>query len=69
MHFEVAAAYGIGVAMPLLETLRRRTYFETIARYVDDFIAGGLLLFAAYAIALTGLVVSIRSASAGRDGA
>jgi hypothetical protein len=37
----------MGVALPLLEVLRRRTNFETISGYVDDFIAGGLLLVAA----------------------
>jgi hypothetical protein len=50
MRFELAAAYAMGVALPLLETLRRRTNFETIAGYVDDFIAGGLLLYAARAV-------------------
>jgi hypothetical protein len=39
----------MGVALPLLETLRRRTNFETISGYVDDYIAGGLLLYAAFA--------------------
>jgi hypothetical protein len=50
MRFEHAAAYGMGVGLPLLEALRRRTNFETIAGYVDDFIAGALLLFAARAV-------------------
>jgi uncharacterized membrane protein YdcZ (DUF606 family) len=30
--------------------LRRRTHVETISGYVDDFIAGGLLLWAARAV-------------------
>jgi hypothetical protein len=47
MRFEVASAYAMGIALPVLETLRRRTSFETISGYVDDFIAGGLLLYAA----------------------
>ena len=47
MRFEVIAAYAMGVALPLLEVLRRRTNFETISGYVDDFIAGALLLYAA----------------------
>ena len=47
MRFELAAAYAMGVALPVLEVLRRRTHFDTIAGYVDDFIAGGLLLYAA----------------------
>jgi hypothetical protein len=50
MRFEVAAAYGMGVLLPLLETLRRRTNFDTIAGYVDDFLAGALLLYAAHAV-------------------
>jgi hypothetical protein len=49
MRFEHAAAYAMGVGLPLLEVLRRRTNFETIAGYVDDFIAGALLLWAARA--------------------
>jgi len=50
MRFELAAAYGMGVVLPLLEALRRRTNFETISGYVDDFIAGGLLLYAGRAV-------------------
>jgi hypothetical protein len=50
MRFEHAAAYAMGVGLPLLEALRRRTNFETIAGYVDDFIAGALLLYAARAV-------------------
>lgn len=50
MRIEVAAAYAMGVGLPLLETLRRRTDFSTIAGYLDDFIAGGLLLGAALAV-------------------
>ena len=49
MRFEVAAAYAMGVGLPLLETLRRRTNFGDVFSYVDDFIAGGLLLWAAHA--------------------
>jgi hypothetical protein len=49
MRFEVGAAYGMGVVLPLLEALRRKTNFEHFHGYVDDFIAGGLLLYAAYA--------------------
>src|SRR4029453_10686409 len=47
---EVTAAYAMGIMLPLLETLRRRTNFETISGYVDDYIAGALLLYAAYAV-------------------
>jgi peptidoglycan/LPS O-acetylase OafA/YrhL len=50
MRFELVAAYVMGIALPLLEVLRRRTNFETISGYVDDFIAGGLLLYAARAV-------------------
>jgi hypothetical protein len=50
MRFELVAAYVMGVALPVLEVLRRRTNFETISGYVDDFIAGGLLLYAARAV-------------------
>lgn len=49
IRFEHAAAYAMGVGLPVLETLRRRTNFETISGYVDDYIAGGLLLYAAFA--------------------
>src|SRR5262245_51872141 len=37
----------MGIGLPLLEVLRRRTNFSTISGYVDDFIAGALLLYAA----------------------
>lgn len=50
MRFELIAAYAMGIALPVLETLRRRTNFDTIAGYVDDFIAGVLLLYAARAV-------------------
>jgi uncharacterized membrane protein YdcZ (DUF606 family) len=40
----------MGIGLPLLETLRRKTNFSTIAGYVDDFIAGGLLLLAASSV-------------------
>lgn len=50
MRFEVGAAYLMGVGLPLLEVLRRKTNLENFHSYVDDFIAGGLLLYAAYAV-------------------
>jgi hypothetical protein len=50
MRFEHAAAYGMGVGLPLLEALRRKTNFDPIHSYVDDFIAGALLLWAARAV-------------------
>ena len=40
----------MGIALPLLEVARRRTNFDTIAGYVDDFIVGALLLYAARAV-------------------
>jgi len=50
MRFEHAAAYGMGIGLPLLEALRRKTAFSTtVFGYVDDFIAGVLLLYAAWA--------------------
>ncbi len=49
-RFEVNAAWVMGVALPLLETLRRRTDFSNIPAYADDFVAGGLLLWAAASV-------------------
>ena len=51
MRFEVGAAYAMGIGLPLLEALRRKTNFDNFHSYVDDFIAGGLLLYAAHAVA------------------
>jgi hypothetical protein len=48
--FEVVAAYCLGVALPALEVCRRRTDFSDISRYIDDFLIGALLLFAARAV-------------------
>ncbi len=50
MRYEVGAAYAMGVGLPLLEALRRKTNFENFHGYVDDFIAGGLLLYSAHAV-------------------
>ena len=50
MRFEHAAAYAMGIGLPLLEVLRRRTDFSTIFGYIDDFSAGALLLYAARAV-------------------
>ena len=47
MRFEVAAAYVLGVALPVLEVCRRGNDFGHVAAYADDFLAGGLLLWAA----------------------
>jgi len=44
----VVAAYFLGVALPVLEVCRRRTNFSDVPGYIDDFIVGALLLFAAW---------------------
>jgi len=44
--FEHKSAYVMGVALPVLEVARRRTV-STISGYLDDFVAGALLLLAA----------------------
>src|SRR5438105_4340165 len=46
-RFEIAAAYCLGIALPVFEVCRRRTNFSDIPGYIDDFIIGGILLFAA----------------------
>jgi len=46
-RFEVVAAYCLGVALPVLEVCRRRADFSDIPGYIDDFIVGAVLLFAA----------------------
>lgn len=46
-RFEVVAAYFLGIALPVLEVCRRRADFSDIPGYIDDFIIGALLLFAA----------------------
>ena len=46
-RFEIAAAYCLGMALPVLEICRRRTNFSDVPGYIDDFIIGALLLFAA----------------------
>jgi hypothetical protein len=48
-RFEIAAAYFLGVALPIFEVCRRRTDFSDIPGYIDDFIIGALLLVAARA--------------------
>lgn len=49
-RLEVAAAYIIGIALPLMETIRRRTDFSEFAFYIDDYLMGGLLLWGAIAV-------------------
>jgi hypothetical protein len=43
----VVAAYCLGVALPVIEICRRRTDFSDVPGYIDDFIVGAVLLFAA----------------------
>ncbi len=50
MRFEVSAAYAMGIALPLFETLRRKTNFDNFHRYVDDFIIGALPVYGAHAV-------------------
>ena len=52
MRFEVRAAYVMGVTLPLLETIRRGTNFDNIPAYVDDYLIGAFLLFAARTVSL-----------------
>lgn len=47
----MVAAYFLGGALPVLEVCRRRTDFSDIPGYIDDFLIGALLLFAARAVA------------------
>jgi hypothetical protein len=49
MRFDVAAAYVMGIGLPVLEVLRRGSDVGLFADYADDFLAGGLLLWAAIA--------------------
>ena len=49
-RFEVTAAYVLGVALPVLETARRRTSFHPIPAYLDDFVIGAWLLLAARSV-------------------
>jgi hypothetical protein len=48
--FPVSAAYVLGVILPVLETARRRTNFDDIPGYIDDFIIGALLLWGARSV-------------------
>jgi len=49
MRFEIAAAYAIGILLPLLETCRRGLGHWTVSTMtmLEDYVGGGLLLFAA----------------------
>jgi len=50
LRLEVMAAYGVGIFLPVAEVVRRRDDFSDLPVYVDDFILGGLLLFAAWSV-------------------
>ncbi len=49
-NIHVTCAYILGVLLPLLETIRRKDDFSNLAIYIDDYIIGGLLIFAAYSV-------------------
>lgn len=49
LRFEVAAAWVMGMALPMLETIRRGANFDDIPGYVDDYLIGAFLLYAARA--------------------
>jgi len=49
MRFEVGAAWTMGIALPVLETVRRGANVDDIPGYVDDYLIGAFLLFAARA--------------------
>jgi len=40
----------MGVALPVLETIRRGANFDNIPAYLDDFLIGAFLLFSARAV-------------------
>ncbi|MTV39589.1 hypothetical protein [Duganella radicis] len=50
MRFEVRAAFVMGVALPALETIRRGINFDNIPAYLDDYLIGAFLLYAARAV-------------------
>ena len=47
MRYEVITAYVMGIGLPALEVCRRGVNLVQFAGYLDDFLAGGLLLSAA----------------------
>jgi hypothetical protein len=47
MRLEVLAAYAMGLGLPILEVCRRGAHLAHFANYADDFLAGGLLVWAA----------------------
>ncbi|NNL67964.1 MAG: hypothetical protein HKP30_17075 [Myxococcales bacterium] len=49
MRFEVASAFVLGAALPILETVRRGLGFENVTTVVEDYLAGALLLTAGWA--------------------
>ena len=48
-QFPIIAAWVLGLGIPLLETARRKTDFSNLPAYVDDYIIGGALVWAAWA--------------------
>ncbi len=49
-RIEVVAAFVLGIALPLLEVARRRTDFSDPPAYLDDFVIGGALVYAAWTV-------------------
>jgi hypothetical protein len=50
VRFEVLTAFLLGLAIPVLETLRRGLGFEDVTTLVEDYVVGALLLLAAGAV-------------------
>ena len=50
MRFEVLTAFLLGLAIPVLETVRRGLGFEDVTTLVEDYVVGALLLLAAGAV-------------------
>jgi hypothetical protein len=50
MCIEVKVAYAMGILLPVLEVIRRRTDFSDIPGYIDDFLIGAFLLYAARSV-------------------
>lgn len=46
----ISLAYIYGVSLPIMEIIRRRTNFGSGWNYIDDFIIGALLIWAAFTI-------------------
>lgn len=49
-RIEVITAAVLGLMLPVLEMFRRKTDFSDLPAYVDDFLIGVFLLYAAYSV-------------------